>query len=125
VTASTGAVETAVQFALAQLGKPSATGGTGPNAYDCFGLIQQSFLRAGVSMPRIADDQYGATTPIATSQLRRGDLLFWSYDSSASGIHHGAIYLGGNQYIEAAHPGANVRISTLSHGNWPTHISRP
>ncbi|GAA1981785.1 C40 family peptidase [Kitasatospora viridis] len=124
-TASRGSVETAVQFALAQLGKPFVMGGNGPNGYDCSGLIQQSFRRAGIDLPRVADDQYLATTPIDASRLRRGDLLFWSYDGTPGGIHHGAIYLGDDKFVEAAKPGTTVRISHLNHGYWPSFMGRP
>ncbi|MDH6136052.1 cell wall-associated NlpC family hydrolase [Kitasatospora sp. MAA4] len=120
-----GDTEAAVEFALAQVGKPFEMGGNGPDDYDCSGLVQQAYLRAGISLPRIADEQYGATTPISSSDLQRGDLLYWSYDGSPGQIHHTAIYLGDNQYVEAAHPGTNVRISHLNSGNWPTQTGRP
>ncbi|MFF7637939.1 C40 family peptidase [Kitasatospora sp. NPDC008050] len=122
--ASSGSVETAVEFATAQLGKPFVWGGNGPDGYDCSGLIHAAFRHAGISLPRIANDQYAATTPVSASRMRRGDLLFWSYDGSVRGIHHGAIYLGNNRYIEAAHPGTYVRISTLNSGYFPTFIGR-
>ena len=77
-----GDTEAAVEFALAQVGKPFEMGGNGPDDYDCSGLVQQAYLRAGISLPRIADDQYGATTPISSSDLQRGDLLYWSYDGA-------------------------------------------
>ncbi|MGW6914271.1 C40 family peptidase [Kitasatospora sp. NPDC054939] len=118
-------VETAVQFALAQLGKPFRTAGNGPDGYDCSGLVQQAFKRGGIALPRVANDQYAATTPVRASQLRRGDLLFWSDDGTARGIHHVAIYLGNNQYVEAARPGTNIRISRISTGYYPTHMGRP
>ncbi|MER6364101.1 C40 family peptidase [Kitasatospora sp. NPDC001527] len=123
--ASGGDVESAVDFALAQLGKPFRTAGNGPDGFDCSGLVQQSFRRAGVSLPRVANDQYAATTPVTAGQLRRGDLLFWSDDRTARGIHHVAIYLGNNQYVEAARPGTSIRVSRLSSGYYPTHMGRP
>ncbi|WP_406195942.1 C40 family peptidase [Kitasatospora sp. NBC_01560] len=123
--AADGDVETAVQFALAQLGKPFLTAGNGPDGYDCSGLVQQSFRRGGIDLPRVANDQYAATTPVSAGQLRRGDLLFWSDDGSARGIHHVAIYLGNNQYVEAARPGTDIRISGISSGYYPTHMGRP
>ncbi|MDH6121693.1 cell wall-associated NlpC family hydrolase [Kitasatospora sp. GAS204A] len=123
--ASSGDVEAAIAFAQAQLGKPFIWGGNGPDGYDCSGLTQQSFRRTDVSLPRIADEQYSATTPVSASRMQRGDLLFWSYDGSVSGIHHVAIYLGDNRYIEAAHPGTTVRISHLNSGYFPSFVSRP
>ncbi|MFC5665793.1 C40 family peptidase [Kitasatospora misakiensis] len=120
-----GDVEAAVQFALAQLGKPFKTAGNGPDGYDCSGLVQQAFRRGDIELPRVANDQYAATTPVTAAQLRRGDLLFWSDDRSARGIHHVAIYLGNNQYVEAARPGTLIRISGISSGYYPTHMGRP
>jgi cell wall-associated NlpC family hydrolase len=117
-------VEAAISFAEAQLGKPYVWGGDGPYGYDCSGLVQQYFFRAGVTLPRVAADQYRATAPISPSQLRRGDLIFWSSSTRSSGIHHVAIYLGGGRYIEAPHPGADVRISVLSTGYYPDFFGR-
>ncbi|MFF2080724.1 C40 family peptidase [Kitasatospora sp. NPDC058162] len=118
-------VETAVEYALAQLGKPFRTAGNGPDGYDCSGLVQQAFRRGGIGLPRVANDQYAATTPIKASQLRRGDLLFWSPDGTARGIQHVAIYLGNNQYVEAARPGTLIRISGISRGYYPAFMGRP
>ena len=117
--------EAAVDYALAQLGKPYVWGGNGPDGYDCSGLVQQAYERAGIDLPRVADDQYAATTPISSADLRRGDLIFWSDSSRASGIHHVAIYLGGGSYVEAPRPGRSVRIATLSRAYYPTHLGRP
>jgi hypothetical protein len=117
-------IEAAIGFAEAQLGKPYVWGGNGPYGYDCSGLVQQAFFRAGVQLPRVAADQYRATSPISPGELRRGDLIFWSSSSRSSGIHHVAIYLGGGRYIEAPHPGADVRISVLSTGYYPGFFGR-
>ncbi|MGW2374341.1 C40 family peptidase [Kitasatospora sp. NPDC001683] len=124
-TASSGSIEAAMDYALAQLGKPYVWGGNGPSGYDCSGLVQQAYRRSGISLPRVADDQYAATTPIGAGQLRRGDLVFWSDSGRASGIHHVGIYLGGGKFVEAPRPGRTVRISTLDPGYYPTHFGRP
>lgn len=117
--------ETAVDFALAQLGKPYVWGGNGPSGYDCSGLVQQAYRRSGIDLPRVADDQYAATTPISAGQLRRGDLVFWSDSGRASGIHHVGMYLGGGTFVEAPRPGRTVRVSTLDANHYPTHFGRP
>ncbi|WP_328955726.1 C40 family peptidase [Kitasatospora purpeofusca] len=124
-TPSSDRAESVIGYALAQLGKPYVWGGDGPSGYDCSGLVQQAFRRAGVALPRVADDQYAATTPIAQDRLRRGDLLFWSDSGRASGIHHVGIYLGGGKFVEAPRPGKTVRVSTISSGFRPTHFGRP
>ncbi|MFD7664382.1 C40 family peptidase [Streptomyces sp. NPDC059788] len=106
--------EAAIRWAMAQLGKPYAWGGNGPYAFDCSGLVQQAYQRAGISLPRVADAQYRASAPITRSQLRRGDLVFWSSDGTSSGVHHVAIYLGGGQYLEAPRPGRTVRVASFA-----------
>lgn len=115
----------AVDYALAQLGKPYVWGGNGPAGFDCSGLVQQAYRQSGIALPRVANDQYAATTPISAGELRRGDLLFWSDSGRASGIHHVGIYLGGGKFVEAPRPGRSVRISTLAGGYRPTHFGRP
>ena len=122
--ASTPSLSAALAFAEAQLGKPYVWGGNGPNGFDCSGLVQQAFLRAGLHLPRVAVDQYRAARPIAAADLRPGDLLFWSSSSRVTGIHHVAVYLGGGRYIEAPRPGVHVRISILSTGYYPTFFGR-
>ncbi|MFE2553059.1 C40 family peptidase [Streptomyces sp. NPDC059355] len=109
--------EGAIAFATEHLGDPYVWGGNGPHGWDCSGLVKAAYQSAGISLPRVADDQYRATTPISRSELRRGDLVFWSSDGRASGIHHVAVYLGGGRYLEAPRPGRNVRISSFSDYN--------
>ncbi|WP_157868685.1 C40 family peptidase [Streptomyces caatingaensis] len=107
-------LEAAVAYAVAHIGDPYALGGRGPHRWDCSGLVQEAYRRAGVRLPRVAADQYRATARVPRRSLRRGDLVFWSSDGRASGVHHVAIYLGGERYVEAARPGTKVRISTFS-----------
>ncbi|MFF5131348.1 NlpC/P60 family protein [Streptomyces syringium] len=123
-TAAKPRLESAITFALAQIGDPYKLGGNGPHAWDCSGLIQQAYRRAGVKLPRIAADQYRATKRITRRALRRGDLVFWSTNGKASGVHHAAIYLGGGKYLEAPRPGKKVRISTFSYYS-PNLYGRP
>ncbi|MFD6435616.1 C40 family peptidase [Streptomyces venezuelae] len=106
--------EAAVSYAVRHLGDPYVWGGNGPHGWDCSGLVMAAYRQAGIALPRVADAQYRATQPISRGQLRRGDLVFWSSNGSASGVHHVAIYLGGGQYLEAPRPGKNVRVSSFS-----------
>ncbi|MFF4531971.1 C40 family peptidase [Streptomyces sp. NPDC001407] len=110
-------LEPAIAFAMAHIGDPYVLGGVGPHRWDCSGLIQKAYRKAGARLPRIAADQYRATARIPRSALRRGDIVFWSSNGKASGVHHAAIYLGGKRYIEAPRPGKKVRISTFAHYN--------
>lgn len=106
--------EGAISFANSHLGDAYVWGGNGPHGWDCSGLVQAAYRSAGISLPRVASDQYRATTPISRSELRRGDLVFWTSNGSVSGIHHVAVYLGDGKYIEAPRPGKQVRVSSFS-----------
>lgn len=96
----------AVRAALSRLGCPYVWGATGPDRFDCSGLVQWAYARAGVHLDRTTYDQINDGVPIARSQVRPGDLVF-----PHSG--HVQLAIGNNFVVEAPHAGANVRISPL------------
>lgn len=105
---------TVIQAASAQLGKPYQWGATGPNAFDCSGLMLTSFASAGITLPRTAREQYTAGQHIPVAQAQPGDLLFWAYDpTDPTTIHHVALYLGNNTIIEAPRTGIPVRTRAM------------
>ena len=107
----------AVQFALAQLGKPYVWGGTGPDGYDCSGLVMASYAAAGIQLPRIAQDQYdaGPAVPVG-APLAPGDVVFFG---TPTGITHDGIYLGNGQMVDAPHTGTVVRIESYQ---WTDYV---
>jgi cell wall-associated NlpC family hydrolase len=105
---------TAVAFALSQVGKPYVYGGTGPYGYDCSGLALASWLAAGVHLPRTAAEQYYAGSHVPLSQIEPGDLVFWASDpSDPSTIYHVAISLGGDRTVQATETGQTVEVVPL------------
>jgi len=105
---------TAVRFALAQLGKPYRWGAEGPNSFDCSGLVQTAYRAAGVPLPRVSRQQYGAGKLIRLSALRAGDLLFYARDTSdPRTIYHVGMYLGAGRMVEAPNRRAPVRIASI------------
>lgn len=108
-------VEAAIKFALAQRGKPYVWGAAGPDSYDCSGLTLQAWRKAKVKLPRVTREQYTQGKHVPTGQAKRGDLLFWSSDGSAGGIHHVAIDLGGGKMVEAQQTGVPVKTSSIRH----------
>src|SRR5918995_210530 len=85
----------AVRFALAQLGKPYRWGADGPKSFDCSGLVQTSYRAAGIHLPRVSRQQYGAGKLVSLKHLRAGDLLFYAKDTSdRRTIYHVGMYLG-------------------------------
>jgi len=104
----------AVRFALAQLGKPYRWGAEGPNSFDCSGLVQTAYRSAGVHLPRVSRQQYGAGKLIRLSAVRPGDLLFYARDTSdPRTIYHVGMYLGAGRMVEAPNRRAPVRIASI------------
>ncbi|MGH3420489.1 MAG: C40 family peptidase [Streptosporangiaceae bacterium] len=100
----------AIQYALGEIGKPYVWGATGPNSYDCSGLMLRAYQSAGVTLPRVAAQQYWAGTQLPVRQAQPGDLLFWGYDTSnPATIHHVAMYLGNGRMVEAANQTVPLR----------------
>jgi cell wall-associated NlpC family hydrolase len=98
----------AVRFAYRQRGKPYRWGGTGPNGYDCSGLVQRAWRSAGVHIPRVARSQYRhISTKVRRSRLMPGDLVFFR------GLGHVGMYVGRGRFIHSPHPGKTVRVTRL------------
>lgn len=102
----------AVQHALRQLGKPYEWGAEGPNTYDCSGLTWDAYRTVGVKLPRVAADQYNATTKISEKGLLPGDLLFFGPPGPWAGISHMGMYIGNGKMVQAPSTGDVVKIST-------------
>ncbi|MFD5267100.1 NlpC/P60 family protein [Streptomyces sp. NPDC058335] len=107
-TAPNSRAAAAVSYAYAKLGSPYVWGATGPNAFDCSGLVQAAYRSAGVSLPRTTYAQIDAGRRVSRSELQPGDLVFFY-----SGITHVGIYIGGGKMIHAPNPSAPVRVAPL------------
>jgi cell wall-associated NlpC family hydrolase len=105
----------AVRAALSRLGRPYVWGATGPDQFDCSGLTQWSYARAGIHLDRTTYQQIYDGMPVPRSQVRPGDLVFPS-------TGHVQMAIGNNLVVEAPHAGATVRISPLGTG---VQIRRP
>jgi cell wall-associated NlpC family hydrolase len=107
-----------LEAAVSRLGMPYVWGGDGPTVFDCSGLVQWSFARAGVVMPRVAAEQALAGPKVPLSELEPGDLLFYHTDPTAPDyISHVAIYLGGGKMLQAPMPGLDVEIVPADFGS--------
>jgi len=105
----------AVRAALSRLGRPYVWGATGPDQFDCSGLTQWSYARAGIHLDRTTYQQIFDGVPIPRSHVRPGDLVFPT-------AGHVQLAIGNNLVVEAPHSGASVRISPLGTG---VQIRRP
>ncbi|MGW6539698.1 C40 family peptidase [Streptomyces sp. NPDC055051] len=103
--ASSGTAAAIVAFARAQVGDAYVTGGTGPNSWDCSGLVQAAYANAGIDLPRISYQQSSMGSSVSLSNLQPGDILYWG---SRSGSYHVAIYVGGGKYVGAQNSSTGV-----------------
>jgi cell wall-associated NlpC family hydrolase len=101
----------AVALAKEYLGTPYVWGGSKPGGFDCSGLLQYTWAKEGVNIPRTSQEQWQAGRPVAKSQLRPGDAVF--FEGGPNGPGHVGMFVGGGKFIEAPHTGAVVRISNL------------
>ncbi|HVX16492.1 MAG TPA: NlpC/P60 family protein [Acidimicrobiales bacterium] len=101
-------VQSAIQFARDQMGKPYQWGGNGPNSFDCSGLTQQAFLHAGTAIPRVAADQQAYTVPVSPADAQPGDLVFFGTPAT-----HVGLYIGDGYMIDAPYTGTVVRLDPV------------
>ena len=97
--------------AQSRIGAPYKYGGSGPDAFDCSGLVSYAYRQIGVAVPRTAAQQFAAATPVKRSDLRPGDLVFFRLDSRA--VSHVGIYAGDGRFVHAPQRGGNVRLASL------------
>ena len=110
-TLASGVAAAAIVFALGEVGKPYVWGGTGPNTYDCSGLMLRAFQAAGINLPRVSRQQFFAGGHVPVEQAQAGDLLFYATDpSDPATIHHVMLYMGDGQMVEAPYTGSEVRV---------------
>ena len=117
VSNTTGGSSAIVDYARKMIGKPYRLGGNGSdNTFDCSGLVQKSLESIGVKVPHSATGIYFSTLgkPVPNvslanlSNLKPGDIVF-PYAPVLGDVSHVGIYSGNGNFIEAAHPGTNVR----------------
>ncbi|MCF3104232.1 C40 family peptidase [Streptomyces roseoverticillatus] len=104
LTAASGRGAAAAMAVRSAVGSPYAWGASGPGAFDCSGLMQWAYGRAGVGLPRTSQAQRNAGRHVPLSEARPGDLVIYRDDAS-----HVGMYVGNGQVIHAPYPGARVR----------------
>jgi cell wall-associated NlpC family hydrolase len=98
----------AVRFARHLLGVPYSYGGTSPaTGFDCSGFVSFVYRHFGLTLPRVAAEQFGVGRRVSRWALRPGDLVFFH------GLGHVGLYAGGGRFIHAPHAGARVSFASL------------
>jgi peptidoglycan DL-endopeptidase CwlO len=107
-------VATAIDFAEAQLGKPYQWGATGPDAYDCSGLVMMAYRAAGVYIPRTSQQQWMWGPQVPASHVEPGDLVFFAgADGTPQAPGHVGLVIGHDEMIEAYAVGFPIRVSVF------------
>jgi cell wall-associated NlpC family hydrolase len=81
-------------------------GGLSPWGYDCSGLTWAVYRAHGVTIPRDADAQFAAGTPVPLAQVKPGDLLFYEHPV----VGHVALAVGGGLMVESPNSASEVRV---------------
>jgi peptidoglycan DL-endopeptidase CwlO len=108
VVAGSGAVQAAIDAAMAQRGKPYVWAAAGPGSFDCSGLVQYAFKAAGISLPHSSRSQSAMGTQVARAEARPGDLVAFY-----SPVSHIGIYLGNGQMVHAPTSGDVVKVASV------------
>jgi cell wall-associated NlpC family hydrolase len=108
IVAGSGAAATAVNAAMAQLGKPYVWAAAGPSSFDCSGLVQYAYAAAGVSLPHSSSGQASMGQAVSRDQLQPGDIIAFY-----SPVSHVGIYIGNGQMVHAPTSGDVVKVASI------------
>lgn len=105
-------IQSIIDLAKKQLGKPYGWGAEGPNSFDCSGLTYYVYKQHGITLPRTSKSQATAGKSVSKSNLKPGDLVF--FNTNGAGISHVGIYIGGGNMIHSTKPGDVVKNTSIN-----------
>jgi cell wall-associated NlpC family hydrolase len=127
------ATELVIRRGMSQIGVPYSWGGgnaAGPSrgidsgagtvGFDCSGLMLYMFAGVGIKLDHYSGSQYNAGSKVPSSQMRRGDMIFYGPNAS----QHVAMYLGDGQMLEAPYTGSTVKISPVRTSGMTPYVTR-
>jgi cell wall-associated NlpC family hydrolase len=127
------ASEYVIRRGMSQMGVPYSWGGgnaagasrgigsgSGTVGFDCSGLVLYSFAGVGIKLPHYSGSQYNMGRKIPSSQMRRGDVIFYG----PNGSQHVTIYLGDGQMLEAPDVGLKVRVAPVRTSGMTPYVVR-
>jgi peptidoglycan DL-endopeptidase CwlO len=107
IAVPSGAAGAAVAFALLQRGDDYVYGGTGPDGWDCSGLVMKSYQSAGVGLPRTSQGQGAAGRSVSRAEVTAGDIIAYN------GFSHVALAISNTEIVHAATEGVPVKITSI------------
>lgn len=99
-------------FAQQFLGVPYVWAGSSPAGFDCSGFVYYVYSRHGISLPRMADEQYHIGQRVPLNVIQPGDLVF--YSTYAPGPSHVGIFVGNGKFIHASSGAGEVTLTAMS-----------
>lgn len=94
--------------------------GAGTVGFDCSGLMLYGFAGVGIKLDHYSGSQYNAGRKVPSSQMRRGDMIFYGPNAS----QHVAMYLGNGQMLEAPYTGSHVKVSAVRTSGMTPYVTR-
>ena len=95
----------ALEQAMTKIGAPYVWGATGPNAFDCSGLVVWAYAQQGKHLPRTSQAQMAGGVPVSRDQLQPGDVIGYY-----PGATHVGIYAGDGMVVHASDYGIPVQV---------------
>lgn len=100
----------AIQYATSKVPNSQYVwGSSGPNSFDCSGLMLAAYRSVGINLPHSSRAQSGIGRPVSRSELKPGDLIFFYRP-----IHHVGMYIGNGKFVHARNTRADLVIQTVS-----------
>jgi cell wall-associated NlpC family hydrolase len=120
-------VAAAITYAQQEIGKPYLWGSTGPDSFDCSGLVMMAYQAAGVAaIPRTSQEQWAWGPKIQPGHEEPGDLVFFAgSDGSTLAPGHVGLVIGGGKMIEAYATGSPIRIASYGTATSPAGDQKP
>ncbi|MBO0806203.1 MAG: C40 family peptidase [Nocardiopsaceae bacterium] len=114
------AAATAINYAQQQIGKPYVWGATGPDAFDCSGLVMMAYRTAGIDIARTSQQQWATEKHVPGSRVQPGDLVFFAgSDGTPTAPGHVGLVIAPGKMIEAYATGYPVRVSSYGKPSSP------
>lgn len=108
-----GKIGKVISIAKNQIGTPYVWGGSHKGGFDCSGLIQYAYAKAGISLPRTTYQQINSGKKVGWGSFRPGDLIFSDFEGTGKPTHV-VMYIGHGKVIAAPHTGTNVQIEDVA-----------
>lgn len=120
---ATSRADQIISLGLKYLGAPykfgAKTGNT--SSFDCSSFMEYIFSKQGIDLPRTSKQQSKVGSYVSRSNLKKGDLVFFSTNSSKGQIAHVGVYMGNDKILHTYKKGIGVTTTSIKSGWWNSH----